>query len=170
MSLGQKSKLESYKNRDLAGKPMEWREGAKAAFRAFYAAGTLTEMLQTGRCAEADGPQEFKKMALSPEAEKHSEEMAASLEAAAESRGWTVVYLPPNLVGSLPGSANLSGPIGCIVLGLEKEDGKISPIAIDARTVLFQLESGMMSASRYSGVIDFDRDFRALAPVGLAFI
>jgi len=169
MTLDQKSKLEPYKNKDICGGPREWRTDARAAFRSFCAVRILEEKIRAGTIEAKDGLEEFKKIWETPEVEKHAEGMIKSLDAAATSRGWTVCILPPSILDNLPGSANLAGRAGSIVLGLERADGKITPIGFDTHTVLYQLDGAMM-APRYAGVIDFDKEIHSFGQLGLAFI
>ena len=162
MTQKQTSKFDPYKNKDIRGTPMKWKENAKVAFRSFYALRVLAEGAREGN---KPTPEAFKKVWATPEAEKHADDMVENLESAATSRGWTVCILQPQVSENLPGAINLDGPLGCVVLGLERDDGKISPIAFDARTVLYQTDGGII-APRYTGAINFDKELRGLEPCG----
>lgn len=161
--------LGRYKNIDAAGRPIEWRGHALAAFRAFHAVRLIEEKVCRGELNASLTREEHKRVISSPEAQEHAEATVASLEAAAGSRGWEIVALPCGIIDRLPGSACTRGALQSILIGLERADGKISPVAFDAETILFQVNGGM-TAPKYNGKVDFESELRALEPLGLAFI
>ncbi len=162
----ERSRLGQFRDADVSGRPMEWKASARQMFQAFHASRTVEGKLSQGAINPKSGPDEFKRLFETAEASEHAESMIASLEKAATARGWAVCFLQPRIVESLPGSANLAGALGCLVLGLVNPEGRISPIAFDAHNALYQIHSGAW-VCRYDATIEFERELGGLEKLGI---
>jgi hypothetical protein len=172
MQHAQKSIYGSYK---VSGGPDQHRMRAKAAFMMFHAlrmledeaAGASNSGARTGAPERMSTPDGCQALVDSDEARTHAEKMVSGLEAAAKERGWAIRVLNPRIIDDLHRMGNLSIPSGCTVLGLENADGKISPIAFDARTVIYQIKGGAYALG-YSGVVDLKGTTDTLGRLGFA--
>lgn len=89
----------------------------------------------------------------SDHAKGFAERMVDELERAIKELGYEACMLHPVVINGLPGSG-YTPPAMSIVVGLVRDDGRISPLVISDRFVMAQHGSGQ-NASSYDDGFDF---------------
>jgi hypothetical protein len=126
---------------------------ASSAFRTF---GLMREglMIQAQKTGPVAYPVGF--------ADGFATRIINALTAAAKARGYKICELEPIIILSLPGGS-VTPYIWSVVLGLKRQDGKISPVVFSPEMVLVQTGHGFFS-SRYDHTTDFDALIGGLRP------
>jgi len=144
------SRLAAFRVEKVAGKKREWTAFAQAAFRVY---GVMREAIRRERPGI---DQKLKNP--SPNVRRFARDVTEKLEAAAAAHGVKVCALNPDAIPVIPGTESLIR-IRTIAFGLERADGKITPLVFDQDCVMVQ-NGGEPHVFRYGARTDFAKILR----------
>lgn len=143
----QNSRLAAFRVEEVRGRKRDWKELADAAFRVY---GVMREAIRKENFSidhELKSP--------GPKVRHFAQGVTKRLEEAAAVHGMQICVLNPDAIATIPGTESMLRN-RTIAFGLERADGKITPLVFDQDRVIVQ-NGGEPHEFRYGAGTDFAR-------------